>query len=200
MLQTHCVKYRINTFWCQLCSYNQALLYFIIYDAHVVVYSGIPRCIQWLTISIADKLIQTRQRLRRRSDVHGRKEKMNRRRLLLHLPGRDLLSSAADTTASQELWTRILTSVGLSSCEPTVPSVDGSYRSQQLNQLLWRELRWSAQLPHSGCSSLCRRRPQFIQLQYMDSHAIQYRLLVGEIFHVQAYDHLLTVLSSMITR
>ena len=33
ILQTHCVKYRIKTFWCQLDkrSYNQALLYFIIW-------------------------------------------------------------------------------------------------------------------------------------------------------------------------
>ena len=35
----------------------------------------------------ADRLNQTQQHLQRRSDVHERMEKMNRRRLLLHLPG-----------------------------------------------------------------------------------------------------------------
>ena len=47
--------------------------------------------------------------------------KMNQRRLLLSTSTRT--HSAADTTTSQELWTCILTSVGLSSCEPTVPCV-----------------------------------------------------------------------------
>ena len=50
MLQTHCVKYRINTFWCQLDkrSYNQALLYFISI-ARVIVYSIIINSISTTT-------------------------------------------------------------------------------------------------------------------------------------------------------
>ena len=77
-------------------------------------------------ISIADKLIQTQQRLWRRSNVHERKEKMNRRRLLLHLPGlAQPLALQQEVTRTVNPY-RLLTSIRLSNYEPTVPCVFSS--------------------------------------------------------------------------
>ena len=105
-------------------------------------------CIQWLTISIADKPGSASK-----EEVMYVKE---RRRWIIegcYYIYRDHL--AADTTGSQELWTCLLTSVGLSNCELTVPCAFNSW---------WAVIAHSnwigcfGALPHSGCSSLRGRR------------------------------------------
>ena len=74
-------------------------------------------------------------------------------------------------------------------------TVDNSYRSRQLVALapcyIWAE----AVCAGDGLS--------LYSFSAWNSHAIitiQYRLSVSEIFYVQTYHHLLTVLSSIITR
>ena len=77
---------------------------------NIVVYSMINNINWWLVNS---NLAASR----RRSDVHveDESEKTATTSTRTH--------SAADTTTNQELWTRILTSVGLLSYEPTVPCI-----------------------------------------------------------------------------
>ena len=195
MLQTHYVKYRINTFRCQLCSHNQALVYFIIYNAHVVVYSMISDINCWQFNSNPAASPKKKQCSWNKGEDESEKLAEKAATRGLHLPGP----------------AQPLTLPEAKNCEPVYsPLLD--YRTVNLQCLvvlvvIGAHSNWIGYsgasfgaLPHSGCSSLRGRRPWFIQLRHMDSNAIQYCLSVGEIIRVQAYHRLLTALSSMITR
>ena len=101
--------------------------------------------------------------------------------------------SAVNTTRSQELWTRILTSIGLSNCEPTVPCAFYSWWQLSLAAIelvaLARALARALTQALAPCQiqavPVWAERPQFIQLQHMDSHAIitiQCQLVKSSVF------------------
>ena len=110
---------------------------------------------------------------------------------------------ASDTTGSQELWTRILTSVGLSNYDPTVPCAFNSRWQLSLVAIKLVALARALAPCHIQAVAVCMGEGlSLYSFSTWNIHAIimiQYHLSVGEIFHIQAYHHLLTVLSSMIT-
>ena len=154
MFQTYCVKYRVNTFWCQLDkrSYNQALLYFIS-NARVIVYS--------IIIDInADRLYQTRKCLRIRSNVHERKEKMNRRRLLLYLPG----PAQPEAENCEPVYSPPLDY--LRNCKPPVPCAFDSRRKLSLTAIV-------ALAPcHIRAEAICADGLSLYSFSTWNSHAI----------------------------
>ena len=79
-----------------------------------------------------DTLNLTRQCLRRRSDVNERKEKMNRRRLLLHLPGPTQPLTLLEAENCEPMYSPPLDCRTVNLQCLVFLTVDDSYRSRQL--------------------------------------------------------------------
>ena len=99
----------------------------------------------------ADRLNQTRQRLRRRSDLH---ERMNQRRLLLHLPGpaQPLTLYRKPRTAGEPVYSPPLDYRIVNLQCLVLLTVDDSYRSRQLVTLAPCHIRAEAVCTGDGLS------------------------------------------------
>ena len=84
----------------------------------------------------ADRLNLTRQRLRRRSDVHERREKMNWRRLLLHLSGPAQPLTLLEAENCEPMYSPPLDYRTVKLQCLAFLTVDDSYHSQQLVALV----------------------------------------------------------------
>ena len=100
----------------------------------------------------ADRLNQTRQCLRRTSDVHERKEKVNRRRLLLYLPGPALPLTLLEAKNCEPVYSLPLDYRTVNLQCLVLLTVDDSYRSQQLVALAPCHIRAKAVCVGDGLS------------------------------------------------